>query len=774
LRQFLTIALALFSIFLLGMWGQFVLSPEYLRANLLQAAYNTMTLFVFEGEWTASHSLPWQLEITRFVAPLSLITGVLVYLTQGAWIHVMNFFVRLRKGHVVVAGLGNRSWHFVESCYGLYKIVIVEINPDCALIGRARSLGISVIIGDILNPVIFDEVNLASARHLVAFTGSDGLNVELALKARTYMRKHQAEQLLIHIHVDDTHIAEGLKNYPKFFTDSSAALINFFSVYQLNARILFRDYPPECFAHYVGQNQVHIALYNFERQAEHILLEAIRVCHFANETRVRFTVFDGAAEEKGKRFLSTDPNPASLCDIEFIELPLLEFQSLDSVSSELFQSITEHVICLPTDQENLELALMLRSFLLGRSGCNAPIIVNMEQSSGLAQLLESNYGGPEIPDGLYPFGMLDQILQCENILADGLDVLARAVHESYLEQHQALEADKRLYSSLHGWLALSEPVRSSNRQQADHLATKLRAIGCTFSDTIDPGFTFTDDEALLLAKMEHNRWCSEKIAAGWQLGSERIESAKLNPIIKKWEELDLSDKQWQIDEAKGLPALVAKTGKGFVRDYRIGVTGHRLHKLNMNDVQLERDIEAALAKIVSEHPRRRFIIVSPLAEGADRLIARIAMDKFSMLLHVPLPLPYELYQTDFTSTESNEEFKTMIGEANVYFELPMRFGNQEELASHLDQSSNEQRNKQYALVGAFTVEDCDELLAVWDGKVEDGLGGTGQIVCWRREGKPADEFLLGSGFFVKRNIGQPIVIEHIYSADQNSADQNEG
>jgi len=411
--------------------------------------------------------------------------------------------------------------------------------------------------------------------------------------------------------------------------------------------------------------------------------------------------------------------------------------------------------------------LMLRSLLLNRVGCNAPIIVSMEQSSGLAQLLESNFGGPEIPDGLYPFGMLDQILQCENILADGLDVLSRAFHESYLERHQGLEADKRLYSSLHGWLALSEPVRSSNRQQADHLATKLRAIGCSFSDTVNPDFSFSDDEAILLAKMEHHRWCSEKIAGGWQLGEERIESAKLNPIIKKWELLDSTDKQWQIDEAKELPNLVAKTGKGFVRDFRIGVTGHRLHKLDLGDAQLELDIEAALAKIVKAHPRRRFVIVSPLAEGADRLIARIAMEKFNMALHVPLPLPYELYQTDFTSPDSDEVFKAMVGKAEFYFELPMRFGNQEELASHLDQSSNEQRNKQYALVGAFTMQDCDELLAVWDGKPEDGLGGTGQIVRWRKQGKPDAEFLLGSDFFVKRKIGGPIIIEHIFDAKQS-------
>lgn len=737
------------------------MAPEQMQNHVLQAAYNTMTLFVLEGDWTATESLPWQLEIARFVAPIFLITGVLIVLTQGAWTQAENFFIRLRKEHVVVAGLGNRSWQFVQSCQGTYKLVIVEINPDNIHIEQARNLGMSVVIGDILNPSMFKQVNLVAARHLVAFTGNDGINVEVAIKARAFMREQGVEQLLVHMHVEHTHIAEQLENYPKFFADSAAAQVNFFSVYDLNARILFRDYPPESFAHYFGQNQVHIAIYNFGRQAERILLHAIQNCHFANESRVRFSVFDGQAKQRGRHFLSSYPHLESLADIEFIETPLLEAKTLEGIHTELLQTVTEHVVCFRKDGDNLELALMLRSMLLKRRNCNAPIIVHMEQSSGLAQLLESNFGGPEVPDGLYPFGMLNEVLHYENVLADGLDILARAFHENYLERRGDLEVDRRLYSTLYSYAALHEPERSSNRLSADHLATKLRAIGCSESEVIDPDFSFSDDEALLLARMEHNRWCTGKIAAGWQHGPERIESAKLNPLIGPWDNLARDEQQLQKEEVKQLPELlVNKLSRGLVRDYRIGVTGHRLHKLNLSDTCLVRDIDAALTEIVGKHPEKRFIIVSPLAEGADRLVARRAMEKFGMALHVPLPLPFELYQTDFSSVESVEEFKAMVGTAEVYFELPMKFGNQQELASHIDGSLNEKRNNQYALAGAYLVQYCDEMLAVYDGKPEGGVGGTGQIVRWRKAGYPDAEFISKSDFFVVPEIRPPIVIEH--------------
>ncbi len=764
MREVFAIGIVLFCIFLLGIWGQYVLDPEQFSALPLQALYNTLTLFVFEGDWTSDFNLPWQLEITRFLAPLAMIAGVLVYLTQGAWLKVVNSFVRLRQDHIVVAGLGKLSWHFVQSCHGAYKLVIVESNPDNPYIERARALKMSVIVGDILDPVIFDQVNLAAAKHLVAFTGSDGVNVELAIKARSYMRERASEPLLVHMHVENTHIAERLENYPKFFADSASAQVNFFSVYHLNSRILFRDYPPESFAHYFGQNQVHIALYNFGQQAEHILLEAIRVCHYANESQIRFSVFDRDANAKGVAFLATYPYLESLCSIKFYEIPVLQAKMLDEIYVELLRSVTEHVVCFERDEDNLNLALLLRSILLNKKNSNAPIIVHMEQSSGLAQLLESNFGGPEIPDGLYPFGMLDQVLHFENVLADGLDVLARAFHETYLEERGGLDVDVRLYSTLYDWVALSEPERASNRQSADHSATKLRAIGCRIIDTVDTEFSFSDEEALLLARMEHNRWCAEKIAHGWQYGPERIESAKVNPVIGKWENLNPGEQQRQVDQIKTFAALIArKIQKGIAREFCIGITGHRLHKLNPSDEKLKAEIEGALQKLVDANPKRKFILMSPLAEGADRLVARIAMEKFGMALHVPLPLPFELYQTDFTSTHSVEEFKVLVGKSEIYYELPMRFGNQMELASRLGGVANEQRNKQYAMVGAYIVEHCDAMLAIWDGEKAHGTGGTGQVVEWRKGGAADPEYVIRSEFFRAKITDQPVVIAHQYS-----------
>ncbi|MBL4681595.1 MAG: hypothetical protein JKY88_12840 [Pseudomonadales bacterium] len=119
----------------------------------------------------------------------------------------------------------------------------------------------------------------------------------------------------------------------------------------------------------------------------------------------------------------------------------------------------------------------------------------------------------------------------------------------------------------------------------------------------------------------------------------------------------------------------------------------------------------------------QFVILSPLAEGSDRLVAKLVMRVLNAPLQVPLPLPYDLYVADFRDNESIEEFKTLVGKAEYYYEMPMKFGNIRELA-HIDYSEgNQARNHQYALVGAYVAQRSDELIALWD-----GLGGTAQIV----------------------------------------------
>jgi len=110
-------------------------------------------------------------------------------------------------------------------------------------------------------------------------------------------------------------------------------------------------------------------------------------------------------------------------------------------------------------------------------------------------------------------------------------------------------------------------------------------------------------------------------------------------------------------------------------------------------------------------------ILSPLAEGADRLIAREVLEVSDSSLEVVLPLPKDAYMQDFETGESKAEFEELLSRAINIREL----------------QTSASRPEVYEQVGRYVVDQCDVLIAIWDGKSAEGPGGTGDVVIYARE-----------------------------------------
>jgi len=160
----------------------------------------------------------------------------------------------------------------------------------------------------------------------------------------------------------------------------------------------------------------------------------------------------------------------------------------------------------------------------------------------------------------------------------------------------------------------------------------------------------------------------------------------------------------------------------------IGVTGHR--NIGARSRTLAGLVRAECTRLRKDWRGRKFVILSPLAEGADRLVARIAMDVLDARLVVPLPLPLDDpdgYQKDFPA--SVKEFERLLAKAADVVPGPLRSRGGKWRAY------TEARNRQYAWAGAYVAERADVLFALWDGKPARGTGGTAQIVRWYLGGK---------------------------------------
>ncbi|HEY5177282.1 MAG TPA: ATP-binding protein [Terriglobales bacterium] len=172
---------------------------------------------------------------------------------------------------------------------------------------------------------------------------------------------------------------------------------------------------------------------------------------------------------------------------------------------------------------------------------------------------------------------------------------------------------------------------------------------------------------------------------------------------------------------------------------RIGITGHiGLDPAKME--QLDRGIEEAIEFIERTFPKRYLTVFSPLAIGADRLVARKLLERKGSRLIAVLPVPETDYLEDFGPTDSHRE-NYEGAEARQEF----RHWLSHRAIETIVVPTSATRNEAYEKVGFYIAEYSDVMIAVWDGLPSQGRGGTADIVAKARElGKPTCHIWAGN------------------------------
>jgi hypothetical protein len=166
---------------------------------------------------------------------------------------------------------------------------------------------------------------------------------------------------------------------------------------------------------------------------------------------------------------------------------------------------------------------------------------------------------------------------------------------------------------------------------------------------------------------------------------------------------------------------------GYAVPLIVAVTGHR--DLVADEVpQIRAHVREFLRGLMQDYPERGVTVMSSLAEGADQLVAEEAIT-LRIPVVAPLPMPKDLYLEDFETPAARERFTSLLAAATEVFELPITPGNTvQSIAEH-----GKNRDRQYAQLGVFLSAHCHILLALWDGKYNDQLGGTGQVVRFHHD-----------------------------------------
>jgi len=148
----------------------------------------------------------------------------------------------------------------------------------------------------------------------------------------------------------------------------------------------------------------------------------------------------------------------------------------------------------------------------------------------------------------------------------------------------------------------------------------------------------------------------------------------------------------------------------------VAVTGHR-DLLEHEYDGITNETEKFLSDLMRDFTERRIEVMSPLAEGADRIVARVALD-LGLELIAPLPMEQSEYRKDFQTAASRAEFDELCLQASQVLVLS---------------AESTDRDRLYAQLGVFLSAHCHILLAIWDGKLGKRLGGTAQVVKFHHD-----------------------------------------
>lgn len=153
---------------------------------------------------------------------------------------------------------------------------------------------------------------------------------------------------------------------------------------------------------------------------------------------------------------------------------------------------------------------------------------------------------------------------------------------------------------------------------------------------------------------------------------------------------------------------------------RIGITGHQslqkrleIQRARHSEADAWRWAEQVFTDLLAETTSGEKTVVSSLAGGADQRLSRVALEQG---VGLEVVVPSAGYTEAFDDAADREEYRRILDQAGEVIRL----------------NYSEPSEEAFFAAGKCVVDRSDVIIAVWDGRGAEGLGGTGDIVAYGR------------------------------------------
>jgi len=546
-----------------GYWN--VLGFSLSHFNILDLLYCTAQMFLLEANLDATKIVPFELSIARVLAPLSL--GFAAWETVAV-LFKEKFTLSSIKNHVIICGLGERGFELAKGYIKAnHKVLVVEADAENDLISSCKAHGALVIIGDATEGVVLRKSRLKYARSLYAISGDDGNNFEIGAKVSRELEKIATSKIpsvSCYIAANNVLLSD-ISPYSQMFRDTSkSGSTRIVRINDLAARKLFHQFPLDREVILPSDTTtIHIIIVGFGSMGESVLLQAVRMGHFANGSKLQISVFDQDATRKSKLLLQTISGLSNCAILNYYDVNFDSFEFGDKISDIIKNpSMVPYIVyCLNNTMLSVSLALRLRTITDDKT---IPFYLRLNDNSGLSVLLNKidTVGKEKKGDSLniYGFGLIKETCSPDVFENWQLDTLAKALFDNYKKRQHGSKIQNEEWLQKN-FEKIDTTHRDHFRQEADHLPVKLRACGYRITSLKDISDTkrlkkFSPDEVMILAKMEHNRNCAELWISGWKYNSTYSSKLRTTPDLVSWETLTKSEQQNRYQLLQDIPEVL--------------------------------------------------------------------------------------------------------------------------------------------------------------------------------------------------------------------------
>jgi hypothetical protein len=523
--------------------------------------YQTLLLFFF-ASGSVTGPLPWPLEVARWMAPALLTWATIKAILFLVRKQILLFRLRTWRDHVLLVGAKDDVERLPGTFTHAQRSLILDTESDLDDVVTSRDDDTPVLAAQLGSNRMMRALGIHHARYTLLMDREDDANIANALRIRAYLKTHphRREPLQCFIHISDPETEWMLAELPEFRDESPGFEARFFNVNRNAARCLFERHAPDLCRPITSASDppAHILLIGNGEFGRHVIHQAFRTGHYRNDQPQVISIVDTDARRQEVRLRGMFENIDALADLRFVECDAGGLRSVELAAIEGTVPFSVVYIAAGGDRERMHLAMRLRE----KVDTSVRIVACLKHGGGVSEVFIHRTGIEHKGRIIDLFPIAEQMHDGGRIVSESLDRLAKAVHHAFLLKYSGQSC------TTEPWHALPLDKRDSNRFQADHLPVKLRAVGLEVHPWMQTvrAHVFSTDEIEIMARMEHRRWISDKILAGYTYGipaNGAVQDAerKIHSLMIPYEDLPDNEQEKDRDAVRLIPELLALDGK---------------------------------------------------------------------------------------------------------------------------------------------------------------------------------------------------------------------